>query len=778
MRAGRSWNGASFELASVDVRREILGGSARAAADAYDPDLPAEHIGLSEGVSAPPTDDLDHAGHLRGSGTANSSAAVLDASFDRQIEILRQDRAGWEDLRRWAAHRPPADAVADAFLRTALGDNGGPGTHPQRMWAEDFTAHYTTALARTRNPDLARQFVRMHEITLGAHATSLDRSVLSQFQNELPDNIESRLAGYHAGTEDPGSLSRSFVDGEGASDLTRPRRDAYGDVFPSHVPPPEGDVPTAGGGGTGGGGGGGGSFGGGGVDEEGGRIASAGETVAMRTAAAETTAVAEEAGGVLARSYGLIRFSGRVGGVVFGRLPEAGEKKLDIVGLTWASVPQGLLLKVVRGDGKTIPLGPFQPSIVHEALAFAADGRTVLTTMPIFQPAEGELVIKSRQVVIHPALEDTPLGCDATQIDRFVDTFTNDRDLTPDLNGKISVIREQVSALPMIIKYEATLHGVLEKSDDDISPKDNAELVAGVSAYWKACHGDANACFPMDHYKTLNFGFAKKILACSAKVSNAAAFDSCVADVDGASLSYWVDSGVREQPYRLDADLHFLTGPVSASQNPEWPVQFVIQAVPQSLKGSDDVATNFGGNPWEFPLIADDVAHVVRVGIAKTPSAQAILGNMRQFVVLQRFFRNALNGNLGSSFPLSVLPELARQTRASVRVERTEKWNANLGFLEVEPYVHKLLTDLSSNPQMQQSCRDKLRSISTATDPAAADMWQTFAQLEQYCPGSSLDDGNLGKALSLRDGLRHLRIIDEMIAMHRRPPENLICHAL
>ncbi len=91
-----------------------------------------------------------------------------------------------------------------------------------------------------------------------------------------------------------------------------------------------------------------------------------------------------------------------VGGVVFGRPPENPMDALDFRDITWTTSNQTILLHLDRGDGQRITIGPFDRQIIHQALAYAADGRkvpaTVLNTSPL----------SDQKVTIHPALLDTP----------------------------------------------------------------------------------------------------------------------------------------------------------------------------------------------------------------------------------------------------------------------------------------------------------------------------------------------------------------------------------
>jgi hypothetical protein len=80
----------------------------------------------------------------------------------------------------------------------------------------------------------------------------------------------------------------------------------------------------------------------------------------------------------------------------------------------------------------------------------------------------------------------------------------------------------------------------------------------------------------------------------------------------------------------------------------------MLQAVPENLT-DDFVDITEGWEPWRFPLLDAAIKRVVAQGIEGDANARAVFATIRDFTVLQRMFRLALSGDLGTSFPLDQL---------------------------------------------------------------------------------------------------------------------------
>lgn len=113
-----------------------------------------------------------------------------------------------------------------------------------------------------------------------------------------------------------------------------------------------------------------------------------------------------------ARSYERLRGFSRIGGVLIGREPANAEIGLEIDHFSW-NRSGGQIELVVGKDSNRQSLGQFHPAIVQLALAYAADGRPTTVTMVTTG------VVPDFRILLHPALEDTGLGCRAIRLDQL-----------------------------------------------------------------------------------------------------------------------------------------------------------------------------------------------------------------------------------------------------------------------------------------------------------------------------------------------------------------------
>jgi hypothetical protein len=130
----------------------------------------------------------------------------------------------------------------------------------------------------------------------------------------------------------------------------------------------------------------------------------------------DAAAIDEEAGFLRAGSYELLSGFSRIGGVLIGAMP-ANRQSVDCRGLDW----------IVSGDTVVLSLSgpncpwhgqPLDRATVAKALAYAADGRPVATTMVSSSP-----LLDGLSVHPHPALVDSLVGREASKIDMFIDTY-------------------------------------------------------------------------------------------------------------------------------------------------------------------------------------------------------------------------------------------------------------------------------------------------------------------------------------------------------------------
>ena len=152
---------------------------------------------------------------------------------------------------------------------------------------------------------------------------------------------------------------------------------------------------------------------------------------------------------------------------------------------------------------------------------------------------------------------------------------------------------------------------------------------------------------------------------------------------------FQVWSGVRERSFALDPALSFLKRPSGKDFRAAlWPFDFMLQVAftspPLDAQNEEEAEAFTDEEPWEFPSLAPVISAKVAQGIAADPEFHSIHETMRDFTVLQRFFRVALAGGLGAQFPQEKFVHLMDATAAGApKPSRTLRWNPRPGLLEL-----------------------------------------------------------------------------------------------
>ena len=409
--------------------------------------------------------------------------------------------------------------------------------------------------------------------------------------------------------------------------------------------------------------------------EGGSRAASRGASIAARAAARDSARAFARA-----RSFGRLRGFSRIGGVLIGRPPTDTNQRLDVRSLDWTSVGEhDLALRVTDERGMVFEMGTFVKPLIHQALAYAADGRPVAVTMTTAAP------LKELRILLHPALVDTPLGCRVIALDRFVDEFTSS-DVT-----RVEMV-EYVRAQGALYKvaWARRLVGAYERqlvNEEELPLEDMAAILSpSVRTTALVALGDLERLGDPSRSilagKTDRFDpeLVRVIEECSPGQVSLEGFEVCVGDsVRGMRPSErWVEpppeftvwSGVREVEYNLDPEFRFL----QAAPGTLEPLEFMLQVAFVESEEDDE-------EPWEFPALADAIREAVAMGVQGSERHRDVLETARDFALLQRLFRAALDGVLGDEFPLQRMVELARETAAVPRAE-TARWNTRSGGLE------------------------------------------------------------------------------------------------
>lgn len=472
-----------------------------------------------------------------------------------------------------------------------------------------------------------------------------------------------------------------------------------------------------------------------------------------------------------ALDYAMVRGFSRVGGVVIGREPANTSRTLNFTGLRWKQSGRSVTLYLRRQNGKEVALGTFDQSLIHQALAYAADGRVLTCTMVEAKP------LKELKILLNPVLVDTPLGCRVINLDRWVDTYFRDQ---PDHRNESDEIAEKridsqkqlyyvawgaryLTLARQVLKIAeekqasgdpnaATRVAALKSRMDQVESKMNSREVTQAAEAGLAQRKDLP-----DKAKSLLAAkpefYDPKLVdwieACSTRKPQLGPFTDCISRSADEALpglreddlgrwialppSFLIWSGVREQAYSMTDDLSSLVGPqgTGGGESVLWPFDFMLQVsftsapafAPSGIKPSEYVDRN----PWDFPELHAAINRRIAQVVEEDPALSDHLKEMREFVVLQRLFRVALMGRLGPNFPVEELATLTSATAGGIPLCHTPRWNPRPGMLEadflidmddVDHYLrgHTNATDKSAREWLPHAVSD-LRMCEALTGP-------------------------------------------------------------
>ena len=371
-----------------------------------------------------------------------------------------------------------------------------------------------------------------------------------------------------------------------------------------------------------------------------------------------------------------------VRGVIFGREVTPGFRVTDIRwGIESRAEGATLLTFFVRVDGSELSLGSFAAGVVNQALRFAADRRVVATTI-----TGGDGAVIERVTHLHPVLEDTPLGCRVVEVDRIIDTFTDEEAV----DGPLGAISGQLTAVISHRQAMSRFLEIAELAQDAAQSGQQCEKESFVPGEDEA----ASTAIEIDGEmagrvlggldgKRGSTALVAAALQCGREWP---AVRKCLCDNVGEvdlSSPYWLPvdltSQVRERDASGEETFDALFRPAQPSDSIElWLHTTFAVHVDGEVVGDDrdTVALDFPED-----LIEELNSTVVPDGVAKY--AERIAGAMgygnfmapiEQFVLVQRFMRAALDGQLGGAFPLTKLVELERATARYVPTQRTVRW--------------------------------------------------------------------------------------------------------
>jgi hypothetical protein len=438
-----------------------------------------------------------------------------------------------------------------------------------------------------------------------------------------------------------------------------------------------------------------------------GRAGSAAETprAKLLTAAGRTpNASTSETLLAQSRDFSSLSKSVDVGGILMGRSPEPSGARLDFRDLRWSAGEEGLTLALRDAAGAEVSVGPFEKSLVHQALAYAADDRKVVVT--IYTGGEGK-----RRVMLHPALADTRLGGDIIEFDKLVFKFMNRCDPACERSDKL--IEGQLALYN--VAHGLRILSVLREwsSDGGLTAAGRAQLRAD-SAWERRVFGDSEVyellkpalldaeALDRPEKSPIAFGKAyfdqtlvRDIKRCATQSrDHLPVLHQCLSETFAANARFtteethkvWLEpppelawrSIAEELPYRTDARLSFLREAGAAAPAERlWPFQFRYElAFPfeAPFKNAADTSDAYRA-PWEFAELRGLIAEKVWGGVEADAELRALYKRVRDFTVLQRLFRASLEGGLGQRFPVEKLVLLTRATAGSLAAVQTPRWD-------------------------------------------------------------------------------------------------------
>ena len=417
-----------------------------------------------------------------------------------------------------------------------------------------------------------------------------------------------------------------------------------------------------------------------------------------------------------ASNFGMLRGFSRVGGVLIGEDPINPKDKIDIRTFAWRVAGRNFTLTLGDAAGRVQEFGPYDRSLIHQALGYAADGRPVAVTMTKARP------LPQLKIHLNPALVDTPLGCRVSQLDRLVDIFAGEQ--LPARTATTEKYVEQFAVYNLVwaLRLKALAGGVGEQGAS-FERESQVVMEANRDAALQGLHQpglfDDSSVF---RRKPEFFDPSIVKAAKSCRKNDGPAFEVCALEEfssaralknhDVSVLRLWLEgqatfmpwSGVRERKFKITSDLAFLRQPTGGGiEQRLWPFDFIVQiaftspAVNLPEKEQERYADT---RPIEFADLQPKIEELVAAGIDQSGFHSAF-EDLRAFAVLQRLFRAALRGNLGDNFPLERLAALTSATAGGIPFFHTERWNGGSYTAHIQAQMQQAALTNPSQPGSQ-----------------------------------------------------------------------------
>ena len=434
-----------------------------------------------------------------------------------------------------------------------------------------------------------------------------------------------------------------------------------------------------------------------------------------------------------ARSYVRLRGFSRIGGVLIGRMPEE-KNVLDFIDINWILQDDYFSIFLTNKKNKRVKLGTFNPAIIYLSLVYASDGRVTTVTMVTAKP------LFDLKILLHPALVDTPLGCRAIRLDQIADETTSKIKSLQELRKQENNIIDSTKNLYKFswakrLKHVYSIY--LNNSDTDLSDymtyaqrivSDNSNKIQDVI-------DSKQYCFEYLE-KNTNY-YDKRLVSAIKNCLTSGDFDKCIS-TSFISVRFsesifklppdtteW--SGVRERSYTLDDSLNF----IKLDRNDSlWPFRFMVQTVFTSEPEFSSTKHHLDPPPWEFENVNKLMMKSIFSRINSEPELASLISDMREFAVLQRLFRLALEGYLGINFPIDKLASLAEQTKKFKKEYRTLRWLPKPNQLEMTANFRKVFANEIEKKEIEENLKLNLKLRSDL----GIDVDEKQISLEDQCP--------------------------------------------
>jgi hypothetical protein len=381
----------------------------------------------------------------------------------------------------------------------------------------------------------------------------------------------------------------------------------------------------------------------------------------------------------------------RVRGVIFGRELEG--LSPEVINIKWREDPnenRRMIISLLTVDSKYsvqkwVDIGSFERGVINQGLQFAADQRVVAVTMIPVRDDKINMTIN-----LHPSLIDTPLGCRIIALDTIVDTFTK---FNPN-QANDNVFDELISDRSNMLNWMVAMNLGLEISAEEkkkYSINDVDQLMSNnkwgnitFSAETKKLLG--NFIEQELKYPAWSNDFLKKMDGCI--FNQKEKFSQCLySNVLGGNFlnDYWfpVDHTSQVRERRITADPNFNWLRVSADHLSH--LDFSIFTNFSRIQSHSDFIDENENKIFEFPpsqlqALRKNIIKNIRIFLLEHYRESKYAEFMRpveEFVIIQSLARAALDGRLGSNFPLNRLIQLERDTRSYVPSQPTIRWRTD-----------------------------------------------------------------------------------------------------